>query len=113
MKEKSPIKEEYISDRRWRLRGSGKFSQSKTSIQYVVSANRWEAKVKSSQKEALTWFYTLGKYSISDKNSITTGELLFEKKFFNLKFAMDKANMIIHLYCMTTIMFSCDITFVV
>jgi ferredoxin len=82
---KIPNKDEYISDRRWRLRGSGKFSQSTTSIQYISSSTRWEAKVKNSQKDVFTWLHTVGKYSISDRNNITTGELLFEKEVFQFE----------------------------
>ena len=82
---KIPNKDEYISDRRWRLRGSGKFSQSTTSIQYISSSTRWEAKVMNSQKDVFTWLHTVGKYSISDRNNITTGELLFEKEVFQFE----------------------------
>lgn len=82
---KIPNKDEYISDRRWRLRGSGKFSQSTTSIQYISSSTRWEAKVKNSQKDVFTWLHTVGKYSISDRNNITTGELLFEQEVFQFE----------------------------
>ena len=82
---KIPNRKEYISDRRWRLRGSGKFSLSGTSIQYKSSSTRWEAKVKGSKKEVFTWLHTVGKYSISDRNKLTTGELLFEKEIFQFE----------------------------
>lgn len=82
---KIPNKDEYISDRRWRLRGSGKFSQSTTSVQYISSSTRWEAKVKDAQKDVFTWLHAVGKYSISDRNNVTTGELLFEKEVFQFE----------------------------
>lgn len=45
-----PNKEEYIADRRWKLRSSGKFTHDETVIKITTSTHKWEAKVKNSKK---------------------------------------------------------------
>lgn len=82
---KIPNKVEYISDRKWRMRGSGIFSKTKTSVQYTTNANIWEAKVRNSQKEVLIWLSALGNFSIHEKGNIISGELLFEKDVYQFE----------------------------
>lgn len=79
---KIPNKDEYISDRRWRMRGSGKFSHSQTLLQYFTTGNRWEVKVRYAQKDILTWLSALGNYSIQEKDNYIKGELLYEKEIY-------------------------------
>lgn len=86
---KIPNKEEYISDRRWRMRGSGKFSQSQTTVEYASTPSNWEAKVHNSQKDIFTWLPTLGSYSIRNAKEKIYGELLFGKEIFQFEVKYD------------------------
>ena len=79
---KIPNKDEYIADRRWRMRGSGKFSQDETTVQFSTTSNKWEAKVRCAQKDIFTWLSTIGQYSIRENRSKVNGELLFGKDVF-------------------------------
>ena len=58
---KIPNKKEYIAERKWKLRGSGKFSETKTSVSFSSSSNKWQTIVKSAEKEKIIRFYVLGK----------------------------------------------------
>ena len=78
-----PNKEEYISERKWKMRGSGKFSDSLTSIVISTSSTKWEAKVSYSQKDVLTWLSALGKYSVKYKGNQVLGELSYKDEVFN------------------------------
>ncbi len=80
-----PNSVEYISERKWKTRGSGKFSDNNTNISYSISQNKWEAKVKSAQKFILDWLPVLGKYTIKESKNKLTGELLFQKEVFQFE----------------------------
>jgi len=82
---KIPNKEEYISDRRWRMRGSGKYSQNKTSVLFTNNSNKWEAKVRHAQKDIFVWLPTIGKYSILENENVIKGELLFGNDVFQFE----------------------------
>lgn len=71
------------------------------------------SKGKELTKDVFTWLHTVGKYSISDRNNITTGELLFEKEVFQFEIRYGEKSLIFHLSYMTTIIFSYDTIFVV
>lgn len=77
-----PNKVEYIVDRRWKLRGSGKFSQDKTSVHFVVKTNSWEAVVKYAKKNIMDWLPAVGDFSVKNQGNLIKGELLFGKEVF-------------------------------
>ena len=82
---KIPNKKEYIAERKWKLRGSGKFSETKTSVSFSSSSNKWQTIVKSAEKELFTWFPVLGKYSIKEKQESIIGELEFKHEIYHFQ----------------------------
>mgnify|MGYP004547979379 CR=1 FL=1 len=82
---KIPNKVEYISERRWKLRGSGKFTESQTSVSFVSDANKWQAVVKGTQKDIFMWLPVIGKYSIKEKQNSIIGELEFKQEIYNFE----------------------------
>lgn len=97
---KIPNKKEYIAERKWKLRGSGKFSEAKTSVSFSSSSNKWQTIVKSAEKELFTWFPVLGKYSIKEKQESIIGELEFKHEIyhFEIRFGKDKNDFTFTLY---------------
>lgn len=87
-----------IEDRKWKLRGSGKFSEAKTSVSFSSSSNKWQAIVKCAEKELFTWFPVLGKYSIKEKQDSIVGELEFKHEIFNFEIRSGKGNFIFILH---------------
>ena len=86
---KIPNKTEYISERKWKLRGSGKYSDSNTSIVFVTASNKWEAIVKGAEKDWFAWFPVIGKYCIREKGNLVTGELEFKQEIFNFEVRLE------------------------
>ena len=82
---KIPNKTEYISDRKWKLRGSGALTSNTTSISLSSTPTKWEAKVKDASKDIFLWLPTLGKYSVKRNKNHVSGELLFEKEVYQFE----------------------------
>lgn len=77
-----PNKTEYISERKWKLRGSGALTSDATSVSFDTTPNKWTAKVKGAKKNIFQWLPALGKYSIKEENGKVNGELLFDKSVY-------------------------------
>lgn len=88
---KIPNKTEYIADRRWKLRGSGKFSGSRTTVSFVSDANKWQAVVKGAEKDLFTWLPVLGKYSFKERENAVGGDLYFKQEIFSFEISYGKA----------------------
>ena len=82
---KIPNKIEYIAERKWKLRGSGKFSGAKTSVTFVSDNSKWQAVVTKAQKDLFMWLPILGKYSIKEKGNSVIGELEFKQEIYNFE----------------------------
>lgn len=97
---KIPNKAEYIAERKWKLRSSGKFSASRTSVTFVSDNNKWQAIVTKSQKDLFIWLPVLGKYSIKEKENSIIGELEFKQEIYNFEvlYGTDKQNFTFVLY---------------
>lgn len=95
-----PNKEEYIADRRWKLRSSGKFTQNETAVKITSSAHKWEAKVKNSKKSIFDWLPAVGQYSIKETNTDALGELQFRDEIyqFDIKYETSKKDFTFILY---------------
>lgn len=91
-----PNRAEYISERKWKLRGSGKFTDSNISISFTSDQSRWQAIVKNAEKDLFTWLPVIGKYTIREKHDAIIGELEFKKEIyaFEVLFAKDRHNLI-------------------
>lgn len=87
---KIPNKEEYISERKWKLRGSGKFEDSKTSVSFISNSNKWQAVVENAEKDLFTWLFVVGKYSIKEKQKSIIGELEFKEEVYNFEVLLAK-----------------------
>lgn len=88
---KIPNKTEYIADRRWKLRGSGKFLGSRTTVSFVSDANKWQAVVKGAEKDLFTWLPVLGKYSFKERENAVGGDLYFKQEIFSFEISYGKA----------------------
>lgn len=95
-----PNKEEYIADRRWKLRSSGKFTQDETVIKITTSTHKWEAKVKNSKKSIFDWLPAVGRYSIKNTSNTVSGELQFHDDIyqFDIKYETSKKDFTFSLY---------------
>lgn len=95
-----PNRAEYISERKWKLRGSGKFTDSNISISFTSDQSRWQAIVKNAEKDLFTWLPVIGKYTIREKHDAIIGELEFKKEIyaFEVIFAKDRHNFKFVLY---------------
>ncbi len=82
---KIPNQKEYIAERKWKLRSSGKFSEDKASVAFSSSSNKWQAIVKSAGKDLFTWFTIIGEYSIKEKQNSIIGELEFKHEIYNFE----------------------------
>ncbi len=74
---------EYIADRKWKVRGSGKFVNNATSVLFRTFYDRWEAHVTNAQKVITDWLPTIGKYTVNDTKEGFYGDLLFKNKVFH------------------------------
>lgn len=94
-----PNKDEYIRNRKWKLRGSGALTGDTTSIIFTSKYDRWEAKVIGSHKNIFLWLPTIGNYSIQEQGDIITGDLVFNKEVFHFSIAFNSnKNFIFTLY---------------
>lgn len=85
---KIPNAEEYIKERRWKLRASGTNVGNRTHVKIQSTPSEFIAVLNSPQKRIIDWLPVLGKYtaSINDDNGV--GILSFEKQNYN--FAIKK-----------------------
>lgn len=77
-----PNKLEYIADRKWKVRGSGKFSKNETSVRFAVKDNQWEAIVKNANKDILDWLPAVGIFCLKTTGTTTKGDLLYQTKIY-------------------------------
>lgn len=90
---KIPNAEEYIKDRRWKLRASGTNVGNKTEVKIKLTPTEFIAVVTNPQKRIIDWLPTLGKVSGSFKDDVGSGIFSFEKLTYNFtikKMASDK-----------------------
>ncbi len=78
-----PNKHEYITERKWKLRSSGKFSQNPTTLRIETSPIEWVAEVKGAQKDIFDWLPALCAYSRQETSDGFVGDLLFNKNVYN------------------------------
>lgn len=80
---KIPNAEEYIKERRWKLRASGTNTGNTTEVKIKLTPTEFTAVVTNSQKRIIDWLPTLGKVSGSFKDDVGSGIFSFEKLTYN------------------------------
>ena len=85
-----PNGEEYLSERLWKLRGSGKYSQSSANVSIVSDANEWEASVGNSTCKPTTWLATLGHYTYNREGDEVNGEIPFANCVYKYRVVFDR-----------------------
>ncbi len=95
-----PNGEEYLSERLWKLRGSGKYSQSTAKVSIVSDVNKLEACVCNSTCEPTTWMATLGHYTYNREANEVNGEIPFANHVYkyNVVFDEDECNYTFKVY---------------
>ncbi|MCD8289965.1 MAG: phosphoadenosine phosphosulfate reductase family protein, partial [Prevotella sp.] len=82
-KRKIPNAEEYIKERRWKLRASGTNLGNKTEVQIKSSSTEFIAIIINPQKSIIDWLPALGRVSLNFKNDISSGIFSYEKNNYN------------------------------
>lgn len=77
---KIPNSEDYIKDRRWKLRASGTNVANKTLVKISSNCSSFIAECHFQQKQVLEWLPALGKFSISKKGKEYHGNIVYDKK---------------------------------
>lgn len=80
---KIPNADEYIKERRWKLRASGTNISNKTVVNITSSNTCFIAEISDSQKQIVDWLPALGKYSILKRGSEYFGEIEYDKKTYS------------------------------
>lgn len=74
---KIPNLEEYIKDRKWKLRASGNSLNVKSSVEFPKSGSNLVAIVKNAKLDIEKWLITVGEYSITRSEKKTNGEMKY------------------------------------
>lgn len=85
---KIPNADEYIKERRWKLRASGTNVGNKTEVKLILTPTEFIAVVINPQKRIIEWLPALGKVSGRFKDDIGSGNFSFEK--FTYNFSINK-----------------------
>ena len=91
---KIPNADEYIKERRWKLRASGTNVGNKTEVKLMLTPTEFTAVVINPQKRIIEWLPALGKVSGSFKDDIGSGIFSFEKFTFNFSIKKISGNKI-------------------
>lgn len=93
-KRKIPNAEEYIKERRWKLRASGTNLSNKTEVRIKSTSTEFKAIIANPQKKIIDWLPTIGKISGSFKGDTGSGIFSFEKQNFNFSISKIGTNRI-------------------
>ena len=93
-KRKIPNAEEYIKERRWKLRASGTNLSNKIEVRINSTSTEFKAIIVNPQKRIIDWLPTIGKISGSFKGDTGSGIFSFEKQNFNFSISKSGTNKI-------------------
>ena len=93
-KRKIPNAEEYIKERRWKLRASGTNLSNKTEVRINSTSTEFKAIIANPQKRIIDWLPTIGEISGSFKGDTGSGIFSFEKQNFNFSISKSGTNRI-------------------
>lgn len=77
-----PNLDEYIKERKWKLRASGNMIDQKSSVDFLKSNPNFVAHVKNAKVDIEKWLITLCEYTYLKSESKTVGELKYKGKVF-------------------------------
>lgn len=78
-----PNLDEYIKERRWKLRASGNYVKNKTQVVFNQPAqSNFVATITNPQKEIETWLYVIGPYTIYTKGDEKIGEIKKDDRIY-------------------------------
>lgn len=77
-----PNLDEYIKERKWKLRASGNMIDQKSSVDFLKSNPNFVAHVKNAKVDIEKWLITLCEYTYLKSESKTIGELKYKGKVF-------------------------------
>ena len=80
-----PNLDDYIKDRKWRLRASGNFVSEKSSVDFVKSTPHLIAIISNAKVDIQNWLITISDYTFSRNGNIAQGEFNFKKKVYEFK----------------------------
>lgn len=79
---KIPNLDEYIKDRKWRMRASGNFMSQKSSVDFIKNTPHFVASVSNAKINIEKWLITVCDYTYLRKDNIVRGEFNFKKKIY-------------------------------
>lgn len=94
-----PNLDEYIKERKWRLRASGNFVDQKSSVEFLKSTPHLVASISFAKVDILNWLITVSEYSYTLKENSLYGEFNYKNKVYNFQIEyLDKRNYTFTLY---------------
>lgn len=79
---KIPNLDEYIKERKWRLRASGNFVSQKSSVDFVKSNPHLVAEITNAKVDIQKWLIIISDYTYSRTGNKAVGEFNFKKKIY-------------------------------
>lgn len=84
-KRRIPNLDEYVKERKWRLRASGNFVDQKSSVEFLKSTPHLVASISNAKVDILNWLISVGEYSYTLKENIAHGEVNYKKKIYDFQ----------------------------
>lgn len=90
--EKGGIKDvqDYIKERKWKLRSSGNYIDVNSAISFEGTAPILKAKVKNAKQDIERWLPTIGVYTSSKKDNTLVGEIKFDNTVYSFSIEYGK-----------------------
>ena len=79
---KIPNLDEYVKDRKWRLRASGNFVSQKSSVEFIKSTPHLVASISNAKIDIEKWLITISDFTLSKNGNVAQGEFNFKKKIY-------------------------------
>jgi ferredoxin len=79
---KIPNLDEYVKERKWRLRASGNFVSQKSSVEFLKSTPHLVASISNAKNDIEKWLITISDFTISRNGNVAHGEFNFKKKIY-------------------------------
>lgn len=76
--------DEYIKQRKWKVRAGGNRHKSNSKLEFIETAPDFKAKVTNPKENIFEWLKTLGKFNYQSKGDICTGDLKYSNTLYNI-----------------------------
>mgnify|MGYP004442831595 CR=1 FL=1 len=77
--------ENYLRDRKWKLKATGKPSILTTKVEFPARGCGFSADVKNAKHPIYTWLRALGNFTVNSKEDVDFGELRFAGKIYSFE----------------------------